>query len=643
MTTLTEPCSPAENSETKIKEDATVTCIACDKTFPVKRSPTKGYKITQHGCLCDECYPNFMTTTVLECGCGGEHHGGYDGTELAIDQMRAANRLWNALVEIDRYERSEYRRLTTDPQLEADLKFKEDALEAINTQIQQQKVQERKKKIKVDPALTAAKKALQADRKAIYGKLKLERERMKVVNASALETLKNEVASKIETVTDSKVCGLSWTMIEPLKARFKTASLRAKKDGTMLKFHRFDGTGIITVPFTNGLPISKVYRSDDAGKFQIATGLMSAHPREKRTQVRVAVASDSSKKPIWLTLPVVLHRPIPPNAEIRNITVRRDLIAGKARWKVCITVRTDAPAKTTNTPACALDTGWRKRADGSIRVAYLVDENDYREELLYPAGDMTLFRKLDDLQSIMGDHFNEIRNTLAAWFRTAPGVPQSVVDACSTQGTFSMHQWKSPRRMVHLMRVWEKNRFAGDDAMFDEVMYWYSGPPATMKPDPTWNGHQHLYSWWCNLSDQLKRKRREQYRAFAAKMAKKYGTIFLEDFDLRTVAMTPEPEKDTEHDKEARYQRTKVATSVLTGAIENVCQREGVKLVKVDASWTTHDCPVCGTHIQFDAATDLMCKCQDCGTLFDQDYVGARNVLDRGLHPDVEGTRVIVA
>jgi transposase len=152
-----------------------------------------------------------------------------------------------------------------------------------------------------------------------------------------------------------------------------------------------------------------------------------------------------------------------------------------------------------------------------------------------------------------------------------------------------------------------------------------------------------LYLWWVNLNDQLQRKRREQYRVFAAGLGKKYGTIFLEKFDLRTVAEKPEPEKDVEHDKEARYQRTKAATSVLRSAVENVCLREGLKFDKIDSMRTTHECPVCGSFINFDAARNLMCRCGSCGGLFDQDYIGAKNVLDRGLHPNEKGTRLVGA
>jgi hypothetical protein len=617
-------------------EPALVACKSCNKEFERKRSPRKGYKVTTLGVLCDDCYATHILTTVYEYGCGDEFYGGYDGVEFAVDQMRHANFLWNVLVEIDRYNGAEYHRLTTDPALEDELNHKNAALEALNATIQKQKVQERKKKVQIDPEIAAEKKQLQGERKDIYVKLRAQRAKMKSVNQPLIDALNLETEKKIEAATDPKSHGLPWTMVEPIKARFKTASARAQRDRTTLKFHRFDGSGIITAPFTNGLPLGSAYRNDEVGKFQISPGLMTTHPREKRTQCRIAVASATNRKPVWLTLPVIFHRPLPLDSDIRNVTVRRELLAGKAHWKMCITVRIGAVKKATSTLACALDIGWRKRPDGSIRVAYLVDEHNHTEELLLPSGDMDQFRKLDDLKSIMENNFNAIRNTLATGLKALTDVPQPLRDEFQ-----QIVKWRSPGRLVHAMNIWVDNRFEGDQVLWDAVQHWYHG--ARVKPDLHWNGHRHLYLWWVNLNDQLQRKRREQYRVFAAGLARKYGKIFLEEFDLRNVAKTPEPERDLDHDKEARYQRTKAATSVLRSAIQNVCSREGLTLDKIDSMQTTHECPVCGSYINFDAAKNLMCRCDSCGGLFDQDYIGAKNVLDRGLHPDKKGTSVVGA
>lgn len=139
------------------------------------RSMTKGYKQTQRGRLCDECYSQAMITRVLEYGCPSEHYGGYDNVPLAIDIMRRSDLLWNALVDIERYNLTEFRRLTTDLTLEASLKEKDDAIEELNARIQRQKAQERKKNIDVDPVISEAIRVLKNERKPIYEGLRLAR------------------------------------------------------------------------------------------------------------------------------------------------------------------------------------------------------------------------------------------------------------------------------------------------------------------------------------------------------------------------------------------------------------------------------------------------------------------------------------
>ena len=150
-----------------------VNCVRCGKTLLLARSIKKGYKQTRQGCLCDECYSEAITTRVLEFGCAAEHYGGYGNVQTAIDIFNLADRLWNELVEIERYHRMEFRRLTSDATLEAKLKAKDDEIRALNARIKQEKVQQRKKSITVDPALSEKMRLLREERKSIYDGLRL--------------------------------------------------------------------------------------------------------------------------------------------------------------------------------------------------------------------------------------------------------------------------------------------------------------------------------------------------------------------------------------------------------------------------------------------------------------------------------------
>jgi hypothetical protein len=602
------------------------------KPFVRERSLYKGYKMVERVkgapdvILCDKCFADSFRTVPYEYGCGDDFHGGYENVQPAIEVMYLTNKLRNAWVEIDRYDRTEYRRLTTDPELEVQLAPLDTALLAIRDHIQEEKKRQRTRKPQLTSEVIQAKKDLLAQRRPIYKALKEARTRLAAVNRAALTALKAETDVKMRKAYDDSP--LPWTIKDPLIARFRTSSAQAKKNGTMPKKHRFNGTGIITVPYTNGLSLAKAYSG--TGKFQIATTRMSDHPRERRTQCKIAIGPTQ-----WLTLPVVFHRP--PVGEIRGVTVKREILAGKARWKLVIAMRVSDVKTPSSTLACGIDVGYRKRPDGSIRVACIVGEDGHTEELLFPVGDMAMFHVLDGLKAVMAKRFNDIRNTLAEGIRTLPSAQR----VAETQNTPTDHStvseplrdalafiglWKSPGRLVKAMRIWRENRFEGDEALFGKVEQWYYG----VKPKPSeWNGHLHLYRWFINLSDRLQCIRRERYRVFVAELVKRYGIIYLEDFDLRGVIQTPEPE-DAEYDDEARYQRSKVAVSVLRAALHSVCLREGNKLQKVDPAFSTHECPDDGTFIEFDAARNLTCQCPSCGKEFDQDFLAAEIILKRG-------------
>lgn len=614
-----------------------VHCVACNASFEVSRSPMKPYKVTQYGILCNECYAEQCATVCMEFGCGSLHYGGYDGIQAAIEEMRKANRLWNSLVEIDNFSRLEYRRLTGDPVLDAKIEPLEAELEAINASTQNQKLIEKKRTVKLAPATAARKKAVLAELKTLRAERKTLVSAMAVSNAKSIGTLRTDTDAKIKAASEAS--GLLWTSRNPLLVKFKTASSKAKKESVMLKFHRFDGTGSLNVPFTNGVTLAELNREEEAGNLQIAATKMTEHPKEKRYKVRFIVQRVEGL-PVWLTLPVVFHRPIPTDAVIRNACVVLTRVAGKPVFKLVLTIRTAKAKATVNTSAVGIDLGWRKTHSG-IRVAYCVDSEGTSTELRLPVGVMQQFRQLDRLQGIIGDNFNAIKAQIASWVK-GKELPEPLKESLAF-----VHVWKNPGKLVRALRVWEQNRVTDDGEVFTAAHAWCWGDShipggahshGLTKPSTSDNGHFHLYQWAENLRDQLLRQRRELYRVFASDLAKRYGTVFMEEFDLREVAKTAEtkgtPEK-AEYDHEARYQRTKASVSELRQAIRNACASGGVKFALVGAMYTTHDCVNCGDTIKFDAAKAIRTPaCPNCGSMFDQDYLAARNVLDRGLLPN---------
>jgi len=226
--------------------------------------------------------------------------------------------------------------------------------------------------------------------------------------------------------------------------------------------------------------------------------------------------------------------------------------------------------------------------------------------------------------------------------------------------TFTLHQWRSHGKLVYLLHVWEKNRFDGDQEMFEALRVWYYGDPTSRQAHQDWknglrdkpdlyNGHRHLWEWWCSLSDQLQKRRLDVYRSFAARIARDgYKQVIVEEFDLRAVAerrkaedafkpIDPVRDVPSHQDEAARRQRTEASVSTLRGAIENVCGREGIVLHKIPAAWTTKSCAVCGDMERRNTAKEIVVRCS-CNYApgasvhcWDQDHNACKNLLDAVL------------
>jgi transposase len=203
-----------------------------------------------------------------------------------------------------------------------------------------------------------------------------------------------------------------------------------------------------------------------------------------------------------------------------------------------------------------------------------------------------------------------MRRVLAGWIRETRSMPGWFLDA-----TASLSVWRSPARLAALVRDWRETRFNGDNAMFDAVEGW-------RKQD------KHLWCWETAQRAKSLARRRDYYRVTAAKLAENFGTVILEDFDLRAVARVPEVDSDKNHIKQAARNRTLAAVSELRLAIINAFRMRGGSVHLIDPANTTRECHVCGVVEAFDAASKLRHTCAN-GHEWDQDENAAKNIFER--------------
>lgn len=511
-----------------------------------------------------------QTCRVYEYGCVPSPRGKpmATGEDEAVMAMRARNDLWNRLVEVEQ-------------------RFQEQRAALLES---------------LAPGYEAMDKP---SRRAVFA-----RDDVKAA-IGTLDTARREAVRALCLAS-----GLYWCNYEEVKNDYEAA--RKRRGGADLKFHAWHRVrGKLTVRWQHGLPVAAVFGNNTQLRIRPVDPLAWSSPsrsrrrRLTRTVVSIRIASEA-RRPVWLTLPMVMHRPLPEGGLIRSASVIRECVGLDWRWKLILVVALPAvpqPA-TAGSGTIAIDLGWRQEDEG-LRVAAMYDSEQFAGTLILPDTWLVRMGKVDDLRSIRDKRFNPARADLVVWLAARPPVPATEEETWLRTATTTLSQWRSPARLAALVTRWRSQRFSGDEAIYEQLEAWR-------------RREKHLYLWESNLRDKLIRERREIYRLFAAHLSRRYREVILEEFDLGGVAR----KKDNPLPEAARHQRVLAAPSLLRLAIENACRREGVVVTKVAAAYTTMTCPYCGLVEDFNRR-DLEHTCGGCGRRRDQDIGAARLMLSQ--------------
>lgn len=351
---------------------------------------------------------------------------------------------------------------------------------------------------------------------------------------------------------------------------------------------------------------------EDAGEDRVPSLLALA-------KIRVRSESET-RKPVWATFPIVMHRPLPPDSKIKRVLAVAKRIGPRLEWKLLLTVDDgDAAMKpTTGGKVLAVNLGWRTygNEDGGLRVGYAVGSDGHREDVRVPP------------QFITGmDHVRGLGETRAKLFEQAKGALKDWIDADNTVPVWMddevkwIYHWRSPKKIVILLNRWKNERFSGDDNIYDALVRW-------KKQDV------HLWRWESGERERLLRMRKDVYRCIAARWAENYARIVVTDMDLRVFAQKDAPEDRDSKGKDVRVSQRMAAPSELRAAIKNGCSTRGTRFEEIKAVVVknkgvvgmTQMCHACKEPSYFEAATILVHKCA-CGAEWDQDYNHCMNLL----------------
>ena len=162
---------------------------------------------------------------------------------------------------------------------------------------------------------------------------------------------------------------------------------------------------------------------------------------------------------------------------------------------------------------------------------------------------------------------------------------------------------------------------------------WLKHEPETFPKEIT----QKVYTWWRSYSRkyrEIHNRRKKQfahrkhfYRETAASIVAQKKLIVLEDINLTDFAETRD--KNTKLSNKARAQRFLASLSEFRDAVKNAADREGVKVIDVDAAYTSKTCADCG-FLNKELKSEKEWTCSSCGVVHDRDENAANNLKNMG-------------
>lgn len=580
----------------------------------------------------------------------------------------AARRHYNTLIGIEIRRRRAYRELRSAmfPVLAA-LEVAEHELvvhlEAARKVLKAAK--SRKRSRAVDPAVRVEVKTIQADLKVL--RVRLREERRQVESPAALDLIDRLRALSKDDEEEAK------SLREQLKEeRSKTAFGRAvqvvddeaneevKKlrpttySGTYLLVEeaaraaskgkldpRYDDApahlaeGRVGVHFCGGIGVDEVTSGTLMQIFPIPMfrtrprdGKQHARGKAARTTLKFRIGSEGTRRsPVWATFPMVMDRPLPADARIKDayVTRRPHDVRTPWRYELCVVVEAaslhSSHATVEQTGTTSVNFGWRKLDGGDLRVA-MVSSPRGVEEVRLPARVVNGFEKCSALQGTLSTNFDAVKVELAAWVaKHASSLPEAFLHELET-----MPKWKSQHRLAEVVWYWREHRLPGDEEIWSRL----SNPMPKGEDPKSWphgwlDRYRHLQCWVDNERRYLLDFRLDFYRREAKRICTSTACVVVDTFKISDVARRSLPEEVETGGQDARTNRVIAAPSILRREILRAAAKWHCTVEVAKTENGTRRCNVCGV-LAGAAVRKLVHACASCGAVWDQDVNNTDNL-----------------
>ena len=358
------------------------------------------------------------------------------------------------------------------------------------------------------------------------------------------------------------------------------------------------------------------------------------------------------QKGVYITIPFVLHRPIP-QGTIQFAHLACNRVGTVDRYELHLTVESeDFVRKPTNaTGKLAVNFGWRRLDNGDIRVATTwAGDASPKTQYVLPAKMWEQQAFANRCLGFADDHFLVARRWLAYWVtrissRTI-GIDLANVAQWRSHGKLAgvvpkmLEAYAETVDMKQVWREWRVARLNQHADLFDQfevIDQWLRDQGITSKEQvlaiylELWRRKdKHLIDMAREIQLRLQRARLDLYRKWAAQWARQYRDVVVELWDKRETAEGPEPEDDTrgpQEDAACKF-RQFVGTGKLVECVKAAFGAE--RYTEEDARKISALHLGCGGEVLRPELTQSwMVTCPECGQRYDQDLNAARSLMMR--------------
>ena len=479
-------------------------------------------------------------TRIYKYGCGQPE----GMPKEAIEQLELEAEYWNALVAIEhefrRREREVWASVGPVEEIAQVLDRAMADIDALRGQIAAA-MRERRA---VAPQWREQVQALQVQRKELVRRLRTARNAHWDAARAGLEALRVWRRERArELYRDFSARGLYWGNSLLVRDHYEVARRRAgtdrTKDGKAAQLHPrcFDGTGFWAVrlqhaagdanaPCTMGCLFardskwSRMLQIDPVDFSGWDRLPRSERRRRARTRVRIRVAS-AGRDPVWLELPIVMHRPLPEGGIVKAAQVIRRRVGTHFAYALSLTVHIDSREATCGAegPLLAVALGCEMR-DGGLRVAVCLDSDGSSDALVLPARLLERFHTIEHLRALRAVEYRAAARRLKSWslgYRTL--IPLWLQEGLDERPD-------APQSLSAVAEHWRRERFPGDEQAFSRLEAWR-------------RRDKRLLEWEANLREKCLGFRADLYRRFAHQKAGSYRRVVIHKPVLQRLRQRP--------------------------------------------------------------------------------------------------------